>query len=231
MCNASFFEKMSLDNHILHKHPELTASVSSKIHECTHCEYKTTYVQCLARHIMRHTGAELACTKCVASFTTKRSLDNHILQKHPELTASVSSKIHECTHCEYQTTYVHYLAKHIMKHNKAKLTCTRCDESFTFRSSLNNHILQKHRDALLSQDTSKNHLAEYVVKEKPIEIQCSKCDMPFTDQKVLDNHILQKHPELATTVSSKIHECKYCKYKTTHEWCLARHMIKHTVQM
>ncbi|CAH1980885.1 unnamed protein product [Acanthoscelides obtectus] len=299
-CDASFIKKTSLHNHILQKHPELTASVSSKIHECTHCEYKTAYSHFLARHNMKHTGVKLTCTKCDASFTRKESLDNHILQKHPEFTASVSRKVHECTLCEYKTTYVQYLAKHTMKHNKAKLSCTRCDQSFTFRSSLNNHILQKHRDALLSHEcetTSKNQLADYIIKEKPIEIPCSKCDMSFMDRKVLDNHILHKHPEFTATVSntvlelnmytsntriektrgngqenppieegkqyrlnkycikcnevftskilldnhvirkhadliasvtSKIHECKFCGFKTVFKKCLTSHVSKHT---
>ncbi|CAH2014406.1 unnamed protein product [Acanthoscelides obtectus] len=241
MCDTSFTIQRSLDNHILQKHPKFAASVSSKIHECTQCEYKTTEAQRLAGHIIKHTGAKLTCTKCDASFTCQRSLDNHILQKHPELSASVSSKIHKCTHCQYKTTYTRLLTDHMIKHTGSKPTCTKCDTSFISQRSLDNHILQKHPKFTASvsskihecthcefKTTEARHLAGHIMKHTGAKLTCTKCDASFTCQRSSDNHILQKHPELSASVSSKIHKCSHCQYKTTYTRLLADHMIKHT---
>ncbi|CAH2016844.1 unnamed protein product [Acanthoscelides obtectus] len=243
-CDASFITKRRLENHILQRHPEFAAPVSSKsskIRECTHCEYKTTFPHCLASHMIKHTGAKLKCTKCEASFTTIRTLDDHILRKHPEFTTSVSSKIHRCTHCEYKTTYKGNLVRHMMKHTGAKLKCTKCDKSFTATLSLDDHILRKHPDVAASvsrkihkcthceyKTTFPHCLASHMMKHTGAKLKCTKCDKSFTIIKSLDHHILRKHPDVAASVSCKIHKCTHCEYKTTFPHFLASHMMKHT---
>ncbi|CAH1983466.1 unnamed protein product [Acanthoscelides obtectus] len=240
-CDASFTTKLRLDNHVLKEHPGFTASVSSKIHECIHCEYKTTYGRDLAGHMMKHTGTEHTCTRCDATFTKKLSLENHILQKHPELAASVSSKIHECTRCEYKTTYKNYLAVHMMKHTGAKLTCTKCDAPFIKKITLDDHILQKHPEMIASvsrkiyectrceyKSTEARHLARHLMKHTGAKLSCTKCDATFILQRSLEHHVLRKHPEFTSSVSSKLHECTQCEYKTIHAPYLANHIIKHT---
>ncbi|CAH1983478.1 unnamed protein product [Acanthoscelides obtectus] len=240
-CDASFTRKPALDNHILRKHPEFTTSVSRKIHECTHCEYKTTYVRCLAMHMMRHTGAKLPCTKCDAVFASKRSLDHHILRQHPESAAVVSTKTHNCTYCEFKTTKAIYLAGHMIKHTGGNVTCTKCDASFASKQSLDNHILQKHPE-LTASVSHKIHKCTYcqyktvyasalynhTTKHTGAKYTCTKCDASFIYKRTLDNHMLQKHPEFTASVSSKIHECTHCGYKTTHVQHLADHIVKHT---
>ncbi|CAH1981772.1 unnamed protein product [Acanthoscelides obtectus] len=240
-CDASFTEKRSLDNHILQKHPELSASVSHKIHECTHCEYKTTDRKSLAGHIMKHTGAKLTCTKCEASFTSQQSLDNHILRKHQKHTASVSTKIHECTHCEYKTTHTHAFASHMMKHTGTKRTCSKCNASFINKILLYNHILRKHPELSASvshkihqcthceyKTTKARYLARHIMKHTGAKLTCTNCDASFTSQQSLDNHILREHQKFAASVFRKIHECTHCEYKTTYLRELATHMMKHT---
>ncbi|CAH2011321.1 unnamed protein product [Acanthoscelides obtectus] len=240
-CDALFTSKQSLDDHILRKHPEFTTSVSSKIHKCTHCEYKCLAKQQFIKHMMKHTGAKLKCTKCEALFISKRSLDNHILRKHPEFSTSVSHKIHKCTHCEYKTTHAYSLAIHIIKHTGAKLKCTKCDKSFTTIQSLDDHILQKHPEFTTSvsskihkcthcdyKTTYKEHLVNHMMERTGAKLKCTKCDKSFITTKSLNNHFLQKHPELATSISRKIHECTHCEYKTTYKDNLAGHMMKHT---
>ncbi|CAH1981775.1 unnamed protein product [Acanthoscelides obtectus] len=232
-CDASFRNKQLLDDHILQKHPEFTASVSHKIHKCTHCQYKTTYTGLLDRHMLKHT--KLRCKNCDKSFTSQRSLDNHILQKHPEFTASVSHKIHECTHCQYKTRYRRLLDRHMMKHTGAKLTCSKCDASFTSKLSLDNHILQKHPEITTSvsrkihnctrceyKTTVKHSLAKHIMKHTGDKLTCTKSDASFTSKLSLDNHTLQKHPEVTDSlsrrginvhiVSIKLHTEDFCLY-------------------
>ncbi|CAH1978104.1 unnamed protein product [Acanthoscelides obtectus] len=240
-CDAQFRTKPGLDNHILQKHCESSASVSSKIHTCKHCEYKTTHLQQLTTHMMKHTGVKLTCTKCDAAFTTKQCLDNHTLQKHPEFTATVSHKIHECMHCEYRTTHMQRLNMHMMKHTGAKLGCTKCDASFIKKLSLDNHILQKHPEFISSishkihkcthceyKTTHGYSLATHLRKHTAANLTCTKCDASFTGKQSLDNHTLQKHPESTASVSSKIHQCIHCEFKTTQKGKFTNHVRKHS---
>ncbi|CAH2016846.1 unnamed protein product [Acanthoscelides obtectus] len=240
-CNASFTTTLALDEHILRKHPEFTTSVSRKIHKCTHCEYKTTFQHCLPRHMMKHTGAKLKCTKCDASFTTTLSLDDHILRTHPDFTTSVSRKIHKCTHCEYKTTYKGYLVSHMMKHTGAKHKCTKCNASFTTTLALDEHILRKHPEFTTSvsrkihkcthceyKTTYKGYLVSHMMKHTGAKHKCTKCNASYTTTLALDEHILRKHPEFTTSVSRKIHKCTHCEYKTTYKKYLVSHMMKHT---
>ncbi|CAH2010033.1 unnamed protein product [Acanthoscelides obtectus] len=240
-CDASFSTKRCLENHVLQKHPKFESSVSCKIHKCTHCEYKTTFPHCLASHMMKHTGSKLKCTKCDASFTTIRPLDNHIWRKHPEFTTSVSRKLHKCTHCEYKTTNKGYLVSHTMKHTGAKLECTKCNASFTTTLALDDHILRKHPEFTTSvsrkihkcthceyKTTYKWYLVSHMMKHTGAKLKCTKCNASFTTTLSLDDHILRTHPEFTTSVSRKIHKCTHCEYKTTYKWYLVSHMMKHT---
>ncbi|CAH2014409.1 unnamed protein product [Acanthoscelides obtectus] len=243
-CDALFTTQLGLDNHILQKHLKFTASIFSKTHECKQCEFKTPYLPQLSKHMIKHTRVKLTCTKCDASFTTKQRLDNHILQKHPELTGSVSRKIHECTYCKYKTTFESELAGHILKHTGTKLTCTKCDRSFTDKRSLDNHILQKHPESTASLSRKIHecthceyktmyayYLNRHIMKHTGAKFKCTRCDASFTSTRSLDDHIIQKHPEFIDSVSRKIHECKYCEYKTTQNYRFKNHSRKHIVAL
>ncbi|CAH1991942.1 unnamed protein product [Acanthoscelides obtectus] len=61
-CTARFKSNRSLDDHIVRKHPDFLSSVSIKIHECTHCIYKTTFKSNLVSHMLKHTEGELNLT-------------------------------------------------------------------------------------------------------------------------------------------------------------------------
>ncbi|CAH1983465.1 unnamed protein product [Acanthoscelides obtectus] len=241
-CDVSFALKMSLDNHILQMHPESAASVSHKIYECTHCEYKTTHPGSLPRHLMKHTGAKIKCANCDASFAHKSSLEDHILQKHPEFATALSHKLRKCTQCEYETVHRKTFNRHMMIHTGNKFPCPNCDVSFTSKISLDNHILKKHPEFTASlsckiykctqcqyKTTYRADLPRHVIKHTGNK--CTKCDESFTTRQSLNNHILQKHPEFTALVSQKIHKCTYCQYKTTYAKHLVEHMMSHTAKL
>nr|CAI5826022.1 unnamed protein product [Callosobruchus analis] len=52
-CSASFRRTIALDEHVIKKHPNCVSSVTTKIHECKQCTYKTTYTEYLRRHLTR----------------------------------------------------------------------------------------------------------------------------------------------------------------------------------
>ncbi|CAH2003480.1 unnamed protein product [Acanthoscelides obtectus] len=256
-CNATFMRKVHLDDHILKKHPEhISPSIAKKIRECTDCTYKTTIKHNFTRHILQHSGAKTVyknsvCIHCNATYSRKLGLDDHILRKHPEFAASVSSKIHGCANCTYKTTSKDNFRKHMLKHSSAKIykssvVCIHCNARFKRKSRLNDHILVKHPDFTISitskiykcahctyKTTLKYSLVKHMLNHPgatgSINFNvCIHCNATFTRKMCVDDHILRKHPEFISSVSSKIHECTSCTYKTTSKDNLRKHLLKHS---
>nr|CAI5825547.1 unnamed protein product [Callosobruchus analis] len=44
---------------------------------------------------------------------------------------------------------------------------------------------------------------------------CSHCDTLFKTKTLVDDHIAEINPDYFTSVTSKLHECSKCTYKTT----------------
>ncbi|CAH2002296.1 unnamed protein product [Acanthoscelides obtectus] len=252
-CNATFKIKRYLDNHTIKKHPDFISSVSTKIHNCKHCAYKTIYKKCLTLHMLKHTAdsysMRICCRYCNATYIYKRNLEDHILKKHPEFIASVSSKIHECKHCTYKTTFKQYLIRHMLKHSAAdypmRTKCSYCNATYTTKMDLDEHMLEMHSEfiALASstiheckhcsyktsfKQSLTKHMLKHSAPDYPMRTKCSYCNATYTTKMNLDEHILRKHPEFTVSVSSKIYECKYCTYKTTRKHRFAEHMYEHS---
>ncbi|VEN52646.1 unnamed protein product, partial [Callosobruchus maculatus] len=81
-CNKTFKSKQGLDDHILKRHLDFIASISSKIHECTQCTYKTTKSSNIRQHLITN-HPEVAgnrilsrCIYCNKTFKSKLGLDD-----------------------------------------------------------------------------------------------------------------------------------------------------------
>nr|CAI5856723.1 unnamed protein product [Callosobruchus analis] len=256
-CNKTFTSKLSLDDHIVKKHPDFIASVSRKVHECSRCTYKTTFTSCLKGHI-RAKHPDIAyniiinrCIYCNKTFTSKLSLDDHIVKRHPDFIASVSRKVHECSRCTYKTIITSHLKGHnLAKHpdiagNRVLIRCIYCKKTFTSKRSLEDHIVKTHPDFIASVSSKihecrqctykttniRNFREHSVVKHPEISdnctFRCTYCNKTFKFKQALDDHIIEIHPDFIACVSRKVHECKKCTYKTVSTSLLKRHMVKH----
>ncbi|VEN44462.1 unnamed protein product [Callosobruchus maculatus] len=263
-CNNTFKSKPTLDDHIIKTHPDFIASVSSKIHECTQCTYKTTKSTNIRRHLITN-HPEVAgnriltrCMYCNKTFKSKTTLDDHIIKIHPDFTASVSSKIHECTQCSYKTTHVKCLREHLskclrehlmIKHpkiagNRILNSCIHCNKTFAGKLSLDDHIIKTHPDFIASvsskiyectqctyKTTISTNIRQHLITNHPkvagnrILTRCMYCNKTFKSKTTLDDHIIKTHPDFTASVSSKIHECTQCTYKTTKSSSIRRHLI------
>nr|CAI5830849.1 unnamed protein product [Callosobruchus analis] len=254
-CEAKFKSKQKLDEHTLKKHPDLIASVSSKIHECIYCTYKTTRKDVFLRHMEDHPEAEdsyqhSTCIHCNAVFKRKRNLDDHIVRKHPDFIAFVSSKIHECTHCSYRTAMKANLDHHMLKHPETAdsyryIACVHCNATYKTKKSLDDHTIRKHPDSITCitskiyqckyctyKTTRKSHFVKHsLVHPETVDShklsKCIHCNAIYKHKIGLDDHILRQHPELIASVSSKMHECTHCAFKTVLKANLALHMLEH----
>nr|CAH7764928.1 unnamed protein product [Callosobruchus chinensis] len=253
-CDAVFKSKQKLDEHTIKKHPDDIASVSSKIHECIYCTYKTTRKDVFARHMLDHPETEdsyqhSTCVHCNAIFKRKTNLDDHIVRKHPDFIASVSSKIHECTHCSYKSVMKANLDHHMLKHPETAdsyklVSCVHCDATYKTKKNLDDHTIRKHPDSIASitskvhrcayctyKTTVKGHFTEHMLKHSETSadiyiLRCTHCDATFKRKTGLDNHVIRKHPHFIASVSSKMHECTHCTYKTTMKINLDEHILR-----
>nr|CAI5818391.1 unnamed protein product [Callosobruchus analis] len=174
-----------------------THSNEKNIYSCKNCSYKTYLRKLLAIHITLHaestktsTSRFKNCMRCSASFTSKQMLDDHLLRTHPELIASVTSKIHECAMCVYKTT---------------------------IKTGFHRHIMSFHRN--IKSKSPKPARSKI--------IHCKHCNAVYKSKQIKDDHVLKNHPEFIATVTSKIHECGMCSYKTTVKPELNKHLLKH----
>nr|CAI5830821.1 unnamed protein product [Callosobruchus analis] len=239
-CNLKYKHKFSLDDHTLRKHPDLIATISSKIHECTYCTYKTTRKSHWIQHLNKHAKTKLVCLHCNAKYKSKQLLDYHILRKHPNAIASVSSKIHECTHCTYKTTLKSNFSKHMLKHSEAVKICVYCNAKHKSKRSLDEHVIRQHPNFISSitsklhqctyctyKSTLRNSFAKHMLKHPEAFQICVHCNAKHKSKRSLDEHVIRKHPNSVASITSKIHECTYCTYKSTVSTSLAKHMLKH----
>nr|CAH7755045.1 unnamed protein product [Callosobruchus chinensis] len=239
-CPAKFKNKMSLDDHIMKKHPDLIASVTSEILQCSHCAYKTTVKMYLNRHMLIHSNGMYSCKHCEVTFRIKRSLDDHIVKKHPDFSAPVF-QIFKCPNCEYKTTIRCYLKMHMSKHPENNLVCKHCNTSFRSSQGLDNHIIQKHPKFIASvkrkihkcthctyKTIYKYHFREHMLTHSSTEFTCQHCDTTYKTKKLLDDHVLKKHPDFVTSVAGKIYNCLCCAYKTTVIQYFNRHLSSHS---
>ncbi|CAH1967664.1 unnamed protein product [Acanthoscelides obtectus] len=254
-CEMMFKSKQMLDDHIIKKHPDFVSSITSKIHECNICDFKTTMKSQLVRHMLKHPGSVEShtfnyCKHCGVRFKSKTGLDEHTIRKHPEFVSTITSKIHECTDCSFKTTISSQIVKHISKHPEMAdsyrgNSCLHCGAIFDGKQVLDDHIIKKHPEFASSvsrqiydcpkcsyKSTIRSRLDKHFLQHPDLETSfklstCEHCNSTFKSKTSLDEHTLRKHPYFIESISSKIHECSKCSYKTTMTSQLSRHMLKH----
>nr|CAI5823488.1 unnamed protein product [Callosobruchus analis] len=254
-CNAIFNRKWLLDDHVVRKHPDFISSVTSKLHECTKCTFKTTRKSCFSRHLLKHPelGSDpklCICIHCNAKFTGKRSLDDHVVRKHPDFISSVTNKLHECTKCTFKTTIKSCFSRHLLKHpglgSDPKLCiCIHCNAKFNGKWLLDDHVVRKHPDFISSitsklhectkcifKTTLKSRFSKHLLKhpELPSDFKlkaCNHCNATFKSKISLDGHVVREHPNFISSVTSKLHECTKCTFKTTQKNRFSKHLQKH----
>nr|CAI5826016.1 unnamed protein product [Callosobruchus analis] len=221
-------------------HPEFISSVSSKVHECTQCTYKTVFTRQLRRHMV----------------------------KHSDIAALVSSKIHECAQCTYKTVFTRQLRRHMTcEHciaefkNKQLLDAHILREHPYFNCNdtpviLNNFFkIEKDEPEMHVEETACYRNTIQLSKELGIKNEiCADLGSSYPDQDriktehdteewnesalSMSNMMVKADPDVSTlhtefdieneaSVSSKVYECTKCTYKTTINNHLKRHMVKH----
>nr|CAI5826024.1 unnamed protein product [Callosobruchus analis] len=184
-------------------HPDFLTSVSSKIHECTKCTFKTvraSHKRLVIDHMKVHQDSKnvyrytFVCYHCQYAARSKRHLIDH-MQMHRD-----SKSVYICYKCDFRTHSRILFTTH---------TRTHSSESTQFEAI---YIKEENVDINVRNPRSKT---------------CTHCNATFKKKTVLNDHILRKHPEFVASITGNIHECKICSFKATITTNLKSHLLKH----
>ncbi len=195
ICKVSLKTKESLQNHIQNRHPQENDCRS----KCEFCDYKTTILSNLKRHIIE-VHERLRQHKCIYSskcFYTVNELRKHVMCMHS------SDKPLKCDICDFATKVTrnlraHIAAKHSDKEKEATHECNVCPRKFYSVTGLQVHIREI-------------HLNVYLYK-------CDKCDYKTNQKKAFEDHVNGRH------LLIKPYQCKLCDFRTANSVSLTRHV-------
>nr|XP_056715225.1 zinc finger protein 711 isoform X4 [Euleptes europaea] len=168
-----------------------------KIHQCSHCDHKSTNSSDLKRHIISvHTkDFPHKCEVCEKGFHRPSEL-----KKHSE--SHKGKKIHQCRHCDFKTSDPFVLSGHILSvHTKdLPFKCKRCKRGFRQQIELKKHM--------------KTHSGRKVY-------QCQYCEYSTTDASGFKRHVISIHTK------DYPHRCEYCKKGFRRPSEKNQHIMRH----
>ncbi|NP_001392480.1 zinc finger protein 711 isoform 3 [Mus musculus] len=139
VCDKGFHRPSELKKHSdIHK--------GRKIHQCRHCDFKTSDPFILSGHILSvHTKDQsLKCKRCKRGFRQQNELKKH-MKTH------TGRKIYQCEYCEYSTTDASGFKRHVISiHTKDyPHRCEFCKKGFRRPSEKKQHIMRHHKETLM----------------------------------------------------------------------------------
>ncbi|XP_069173764.1 zinc finger and BTB domain-containing protein 14 isoform X16 [Procambarus clarkii] len=112
----------------------------------------------------------------------------------------LTSKVHQCPHCAYNTASIQTLKRHIFRHTGEKpFACSYCPYNTTRKALLKEHI-NTHTGA------------------RPFS--CPYCSYSSSHKSILKAHI-------RTHTGEKPYACFFCPYRATQKSSLNTHLLKH----
>ena len=199
-------------NKIVAKETSPSQSITSMT-ECDICEYPVKGQQELNAHKKKHniksTESEVnqRCGTCGYEFTSNNEFRKHIKIKH--------SPQYNCEQCSFQGSSKIVLVKHMnTTHRKATeqevgtQKCTECEEQFTSRWNIKNHIRDQHNriedceyfsrgDCRFPDNVcwDKHELKTNKSSSEDNKFTCHSCRKAFNSKNNMMNHRLKDHPD------------------------------------
>ncbi|KAK7086879.1 hypothetical protein SK128_020946 [Halocaridina rubra] len=198
ICQKGFPSKAHLKEH------DITHSDKCS-HTCSYCHKGFKRKNALKRHFQNiHTGSpdHVSC-ECGKQFSSQ-----DIMEKHQESCGNLS--VYSCPNCCILYKTQSSLESHMLLHredevkiaaNSWPFTCHLCEDRFSSKVSLNNHLTQTHS----------TH-----------NVKCNLCNKTFKTDHFLMGHILRKHK-----IGNKEFPCKVCNKVFMISKDLRRHMQSH----
>nr|CAH7736833.1 unnamed protein product [Callosobruchus chinensis] len=138
-CNYEFYSKHTLRHHLMRY---LEKKTEYRCKKCSFTAYSRTTL--IMHRNTKHNISkryDILCAHCPSMFFDKISLDEHVIRRHSEYVNSVTSKVHKCETCSYQSTYKSHLREHRLTHSKVyPYKCKICGYRTTRKCHLTRHI-------------------------------------------------------------------------------------------
>ena len=221
-CGVTFRDMQVLARHTLRFH-----TAGARTLKCRHCPKKFKLEPDRRAHTRRVHGARersYTCPHCAFTTTTKFALMRHIANMHPP------SEGYACALCGHIAKNPRALQVHAIRFHSGvgRHRCSRCEASFTFKSSLLRHERLIHGDAIKWQkcctcrkrfksvELLKSHTRH--VHSKPEDrCPCPRCEFVCKNKYTLAAHLANAH-------SGEEPYCQLCEHQVKGPLSLLRHM-------
>ena len=211
---------------------------------CEFCEFKTTTVFNLKRHMRNKHKNEIpqkeikedntvVCQYCNESMNLN-SLKRHIKSKHPEMIeATPTSPRVACPYCDFTTNNNLNLRRHAQKNHRDKfkgpgdipgmsivnkVACQYCPFETTSEQNLERHVNRIHRKHVQDSASSQD---ETVSPEK-----VAVSNLPVNVEAANNVNAQPGTPKEQKPAREKTLSCKTCEFKTAYSQNLRRHYEK-----
>jgi len=162
---------------------------------------------------------KLLCTYCKKVFLTRPDFNKHILEDHPDISNSSTSKVvkpaFKCNPCQISFDEKEKYEQHLDAKHGHK--CEHCNVSFRAKSKLEEHKRSAHsfKCAICNQKfVSNEKLTQHVETHN---IKCEQCPEVFKSKMKLLEHKKTQHA----------HKCEKCNARFDDKSKLEVHMEKH----
>ncbi|XP_063609183.1 zinc finger protein Xfin-like [Penaeus indicus] len=197
----------------------------TKVHQCPYCQYSSTVLTNMNRHIRRHTGEKpFSCPHCAYSYRhiqqvgldgSGQWLCTKALRRNMK-SPNTHGKMHQCPFCHYSTAIVTHMKRHVRTHTGEKpFACPHCAYS-------SGHPLQVELGSGGQWPDGSGTKQAWICANNINKIH--KCPYCQYSSLVLNN--LKRHMSIHT--GEKPFACPHCSYSCTRKGNLETHIRTHT---
>ena len=212
LCKDKFSKEEELDEHLKTFHIKAEESknkvknINSTVYKCKICDYKTTRIESLSKHMFSEHGEEkpVSYTDALAwNIPDPNKREENSISFHPK-------NDRQCKQCGVTFNNHQYMKIHVATvHEKKKHhECEICKKSFSFLSNLKVHIKEIHEG--IKRTRNSDHL----------EYTCDICGYVSKKRIKLKMHITAVHE------NPNPFECVFCKKRFPIDEGLKEHLEK-----
>ena len=221
ICGKFLSSKDHVKKHIkdIHEKVKIKCDICGK--DFSHRHYLKTHISSVHEGLKKHN-----CETCGQNFKFKYTLKRHIKNVHGALESDNSLQCDICGKISKdKEAYWNHKYKHNLKNASQNIPCDHCDQIFSHRNLLNDHIKRVRESMfpcticgkIINSKTMNQHMLAIHSIKQYARYKCEFCEKEFAQKSLLKYH-MNSH------TGDKPFKCKYCGQgfatpgnKSTHE--------------